>query len=111
MTFARELKVPLTAMVDVASMIEENELSVCIQGPHGEERDTIVIEIQYEAGEREAVHALEDFIEDAWAEIHENEDDDDEDDEDDEKDDDDEEDDDDEDDDDDEEDDDDEDDD
>lgn len=76
MTFARELKVPLTAMVDVASMIEENELTVSIQGPHGEERDTIVIEIQYEAGEREAVHALEDFIEDAWAEIHEDEEDD-----------------------------------
>ncbi len=75
MTFARELKVPLTAMVDVASMIEENELTVSIQGPQGEERDTIVIEIQYEAGEREAVHALEDFIEDAWAEIHEDEDD------------------------------------
>ncbi len=80
MTFARELKVPLTAMVDVASMIEENELTVSIQGPHGEERDTIVIEIQYEAGEREAVHALEDFIEDAWAEIHEDEEDDEDDD-------------------------------
>ena len=76
MTFARELKVPLTAMVDVARMIEENELTVSIQGPHGDERDTIVIEIQYEAGEREAVHTLEDFIEDAWAEIHEDEDDD-----------------------------------
>ena len=76
----KELNVPLSAMVKVASLIEENELTVSILGPHEEKDDTIVIEVDYEVEEREAVHALEDFIEDTWEELEEEDDEDDDDD-------------------------------
>ena len=75
----KELNVPLSAMVKVASLIEENQLTASILGPHEEKDDTIVIEVEYELEERETVHTLEDFIEDTWEELDEDDDEDDDD--------------------------------
>jgi hypothetical protein len=38
MARTKELNVPLSAMVKVASLIEENQLTVSILGPHEEKR-------------------------------------------------------------------------
>ncbi len=80
MTRTKQLEVPESAMTEVAGLIAQRELTVTIVGPHGEIENAIVIEVEYEPEEREAVHALEDFIEDTWEELEEDDDDDDEDD-------------------------------
>ena len=70
----REFEVPVSAMTEVAEHIEENGLAVKIVGPHADIADAIVIEVEFEPAERSAVHALEDLIEDSWAELDDNED-------------------------------------
>ncbi len=72
------MEVPESAMTEVAGLIAQRELTVTIVGPHGEIENAIVIEVEYEPEEREAVHALEDFIEDQWTELDDEEDEDDE---------------------------------
>ena len=69
MTRTKQLEVPESAMTEVAGLIAQRELTVTIVGPHSEIENAIVIEVEFEPEEREAVHALEDLIEDHWAKL------------------------------------------
>ena len=71
----KELEVPASAIAEVAGLIAEHGLTATIMGPHDEIDDAILIEVEYSTDEREAVHELEDFIEDQWEEIDEDDED------------------------------------
>ncbi len=58
----KELHVPANAMMQVASVLTENELAATITGTDDDD-ETITIEVQYEKGDRAAIHEIEDIIE------------------------------------------------
>jgi hypothetical protein len=80
----KELHVPADAMMEVASVLREHELTATITGSDDED-DTITLEVQYEKADRAAIHEIEDLIEEHtedsdYDDEEEEEDDDDEDD-------------------------------
>jgi len=58
----KELHVPAVAMMEVASVLSEHELTATITGSDDED-ETITLEVQYEKSERGAIHEIEDIIE------------------------------------------------
>lgn len=83
----KELEVPVVAMIQVADLLIENEISHVLVGTD-EDNATVTIEVEYSTSDRETIHAIEDVIDDNTAESADDEeehDDDQEDDEDDQK--------------------------
>ena len=58
----KELHVPAVAMMAVASVLSEHELVATITDSDDEDQ-TITLEVQYEKGDRAAIHEIEDIIE------------------------------------------------
>ena len=56
-----ELSVPAGAIVEVADVLLENEISNQIIGTDADE-DTVILEVQYEKEQREVIHEVEDII-------------------------------------------------
>jgi hypothetical protein len=71
----KELEVPVGAMIHVADLLIENEISHVLVGTD-EDNDTVTIEVEYGTDEREAIHAIEDAIDDNTAESTDDDDDD-----------------------------------
>ena len=63
----KELEVPVGAMVQVADLLIENEISHVFVGTD-EDNDTVTIEVEYGTDDRETIHAIEDVIDDNTAE-------------------------------------------
>ena len=80
MTKTKNFDVPVSAILGIAKILEENEIENQILGPSEEEDEAIVLEVSYEKEEREAIFELESAIEDAWEELEEEEEEDDDDD-------------------------------
>jgi hypothetical protein len=58
----KELHVPAVAMMAVANVLNEHELVATITDSDDEDQ-TITLEVQYEKGDRAAIHEIEDIIE------------------------------------------------
>jgi hypothetical protein len=58
----KELHVPAVAMMAVANVLSEHELVATITDSDDEDQ-TITLEVQYEKGDRAAIHEIEDIIE------------------------------------------------
>lgn len=56
----KELHVPAVAMMAVASVLSEHELVATITDSDDEDQ-TITLEVQYEKGDRAAIHEIEDI--------------------------------------------------
>ncbi|NLR80951.1 hypothetical protein [Chitinophaga eiseniae] len=71
------MNIPVGALIEVADVLLENEITNNITGTN-EEEDELVIEVQYEKEQREAIHQIEDIIADYEEEEDEDEEDEDE---------------------------------
>lgn len=58
-----ELHVPTGAIIQVAKVLLENEITNEIIGTDADE-DTIILEVQYEKEQRKAIHEVENIISD-----------------------------------------------
>lgn len=79
----KELEVPVGAMIQVADLLIENEISHVLVATD-EDNDTVTIEVEYSTNDRETIHAIEDVIDDNTPESADDEEDDEDDQEDDE---------------------------
>lgn len=70
----KQLTVPKGAFFEFAQLVGENNVRAMIGGTD-DEADAVVVNLEYEPDERATVHYLEDFVEDRWLEIEEEEDD------------------------------------
>lgn len=68
-----ELHVPTGAIIEVADLLLENEITNEIIGTDAEE-DTIILEVQYEKEQRDVIHEVEDIISDFHEEADEDQD-------------------------------------
>ena len=68
-----QLHVPTGAIIEVADVLLENEITNEIIGTDADE-DTIILEVQYEKEQREVIHEVEDIISDFHEETDEHED-------------------------------------
>jgi hypothetical protein len=68
-----ELHVPTGAIIEVADLLLENEITNEIIGTDAEE-DTIILEVQYEKEQRDVIHEAEDIISDFHEEENQDED-------------------------------------
>ena len=75
---SKQIDVPVSAILDIAKILEENEIENQILGPSEEKDEAIVLEVTYEKEERESIFELEAAVEDAWEELEEEDDDEDE---------------------------------
>ena len=69
----KELHVPAVAMMAVASVLSEHELVATITDSDDEDQ-TITLEVQYEKGDRAAIHEIEDIIEEHTEDTDEDDD-------------------------------------
>lgn len=69
----KELEVPVGAMIQVADLLIENEISHVLVATD-EDNDTVTIEVEYSTSDRETIHAIEDVIDDNTAESADDED-------------------------------------
>lgn len=72
-----ELHVPTGAIIQVAEVLLENEVTNEIIGTDADE-DTIILEVQYEKDQRKVIHEVEDIISDFLDEADEEDEEDDE---------------------------------
>ena len=63
----KELEVPVGAMIQVADLLIEHEISHVLVATD-ENNDTVTIEVEYGTGERDIIHEIEDAIDDNTAE-------------------------------------------
>ena len=77
---SKQFDVPVSAMLGISKILEENEIENQILGPSEEKDEAVVIEVTFEKEDRDTIFELESAIEDAWDEIEEDEEDDDDDD-------------------------------
>lgn len=63
----KELEVPVSAMIEVADLLIENEISHVLVDTD-EDNDTVTIEVEYGTDDRETIHSIEDVIDDHTAE-------------------------------------------
>ena len=63
----KELEVPVSAMIQVADLLIEHEISHVLVATD-ENNDTVTIEVEYGTGERDIIHEIEDAIDDNTAE-------------------------------------------
>ncbi len=59
----KELHVPTGAIIDVADVLLENEITNEIIGTEPDE-DAVILEVQYDKEQREVIHEVEDIISD-----------------------------------------------
>ena len=59
----KELQVPVGAILDVADVLIQNEITHEIVGTDSDE-DTITLVVQYDRDERKTIHEIEDIIAD-----------------------------------------------
>jgi len=71
--YVRELQVPEDAILEVASLLSENEIENQITGAD-EGEETITLEIRYEKEEKDAVSEIIDLIDEYETDINEDED-------------------------------------
>ena len=75
----KELHVPTGAIIEVADVLLENEITNEIIGTNADE-DAVILEVQYDKEQREVIHEVEDiisdFLEEAEQEVDSNEEDD-----------------------------------
>jgi len=69
----KELHVPTGAIIDVADVLLENEITNEIIGTEPDE-DAVILEVQYDKGQREIIHEVEDTISDFLEEVEQEED-------------------------------------
>jgi hypothetical protein len=69
----KELHVPVGATLEVTDVLLENEIVNDLTGTDSDE-DTLILEVQYEKEQRDAIHKVEDIIAD-FLEEQEDEDD------------------------------------
>ncbi len=69
----KELHVPTGAIIDVADVLLENEVTNEIIGTDADE-DAVILEVQYDKEQREIIHEVEDIISDFLEEEEQEED-------------------------------------
>jgi hypothetical protein len=69
----KELHVPTGAIIDVADVLLENEITNEIIGTESDE-DAVILEVQYDKEQREIIHEVEDIISDFLEEAEQDED-------------------------------------
>jgi hypothetical protein len=70
----KELEVPVSAMIQVADLLIENEISHVLVATD-EDNDTVTIEVEYGTNDRETIHTIEDVVDDHTAESADDEED------------------------------------
>ncbi len=68
----KEFHVPTGAIIDVADVLLENEITNEIIGTEPDE-DVVIIEVQYDKDQREVIHEVEDIISDFLEEAEQEE--------------------------------------
>lgn len=69
----KQLSVPTDAFYDFAQMVGENNVRTTVEGID-EDDDAIIVSLEYEPDERATVHLIEDYVEDRWLEIEDDDD-------------------------------------
>ena len=71
MSKSKQFDVPVSAMLDISKILEENEIENQILGPSEEKDEAVVIEVTFEKEDRDTIFELESAIEDAWDDLEE----------------------------------------
>ena len=67
----KQFDVPVSAMLGISKILEENKIENQILGPSEDKDEAVVIEVTFEKEDRETIFELESAIEDAWEELEE----------------------------------------
>lgn len=73
MAKTKHLSVPSDAFFEFAQLVGENNVRATVSGTDDDD-GAVIVSIEYEPDERATVHHIEDFVEDKWLEIEEEDD-------------------------------------